>query len=128
MKRRETTEAFAEWFSIDPPFPSGIFGDYKLSRGAYCNGGIMPLTGGELARAALEYGYEQYGVDILMRYYDLISTNGETYLWYFPRRQALDSRDQHLTRSQAYRWMGFVGDALCIGRGARRDTGQGQAL
>jgi hypothetical protein len=84
MKRRETTSAFAEWFSIDPPFPSGIFGDYKLSGGAYCNGGIMPLTGGELARAALEYGYEQYGIDILMRYYDLISRNGETYLWYFP--------------------------------------------
>jgi len=84
MKRRETTSAFAEWFSIDPPFPSGIFGDYKLAGGAYCNGGIMPLTGGELARAALEYGYEQYGIDILMRYYDMISTNGETYLWYFP--------------------------------------------
>ncbi len=84
MKRRETTTAFAEWFSIDPPFPSGIFGDYKLSRGAYCNGGIMPLTGGELARAALEYGFEQYGIDILMRYYDLISRNGETDLWYFP--------------------------------------------
>jgi len=84
MKRRETTEAFAEWFSIDPPFPAGIFGDYKLSKGAYCNGGIMPLAGGELARAALEYGYEQYGIDILMRYYDLISKNGETYLWYFP--------------------------------------------
>jgi len=84
MKRRETTAAFAEWFSIDPPFPTGIFGDYKLSKGAYCNGGIMPLTGGELARAALEYGYEQYGIDILMRYYDLISRNGETFLWYFP--------------------------------------------
>jgi hypothetical protein len=84
IKRRETTTAFAEWFSIDPPFPAGIFGDYKLSKGAYCNGGIMPLTGGELSRAALEYGYEQYGIDILMRYYDLISRNGETYLWYFP--------------------------------------------
>ena len=84
LKRRETTSAFAEWFSIDPPFPPGIFGDYKLSRGAYCNGGIMPLTGGELARAALEYGYEHYGIDILMRYYDLISADGETYLWYFP--------------------------------------------
>lgn len=84
MRRRETTTAFAEWFSIDPPFPSGSFGDYKLSKGAYCNGGIMPLTGGELARAALEYGYEEYGIDILMRYYDMISGNGETYLWYFP--------------------------------------------
>ncbi len=84
LKRRETTTAFAEWFSIDPPFPSGVFGDYKLSEGAYCNGGIMPLTGGELAHAALEYGYESYGIDILMRYYDMISKQGETYLWYFP--------------------------------------------
>jgi hypothetical protein len=42
------------------------------------------LPGGELARAALEYGFEQYGIDILTRYYDLISRNGETYLWYFP--------------------------------------------
>jgi hypothetical protein len=84
QKRRETTGAFAEWFSIDPPFPAGIFGDYKLSGGAYCNGGIMPLTGGELARAALEYGFESYGIDILMRYYDMISKQGETYLWYFP--------------------------------------------
>ncbi len=84
LRRRETTTAFAEWFSIDPPFPKGIFGDYKLSPGAYCNGGIMPLAGGELARAAFEYGFEQYGTDILMRYYDLIARNGETYLWYFP--------------------------------------------
>lgn len=84
LKRRETTGAFAEWFSIDPPFPAGIFGDYKLSEGAYCNGGIMPLAGGELARAALEYGCESYGIDILMRYYDMISKQGETYLWYFP--------------------------------------------
>lgn len=84
MKRRETTTAFAEWFSIDPPFPSEIFGDRKFSKGAYCNGGIMPLAGGELARAALEYGFEQYGIDILNRYYDLISRNGESYLWYFP--------------------------------------------
>ena len=83
IKRGDSTTAFAEWFSIDPPFPTGIFGDYKLSQGAYCNGGIMPLAGGELARAALEYGFETYGFDILMRYYDLISANGESYLWYF---------------------------------------------
>jgi hypothetical protein len=44
----------------------------------------MPLAGGELARAALEYGFESYGIDILMRYYDMISKQGETYLWYFP--------------------------------------------
>ncbi|MFC1529752.1 hypothetical protein ACFL6R_03440 [Gemmatimonadota bacterium] len=83
-RRRETTGAFAEWFSVDPPFPDGIFGDEKLVGGAYVNGGIMPLVGGELARAALEHGYEAYGVDILRQYLGMISGSGETYLWYFP--------------------------------------------
>jgi len=84
LRRKETIESFAEWFSIDPPFPDGIFGDEKLIAGAYVNGGIMPLVGGELAKAAFDHGYEEYGVDILKRYYDLISRKGETYLWYFP--------------------------------------------
>ncbi|MCP4725384.1 MAG: hypothetical protein GY863_10130 [bacterium] len=83
-KRKEETGAFAEWFSIDPPFPDGIFGDEKLVGGAYVNGGIMPLVGGELAKAALDNGFEEYGVDILNRYYKMISEKGETYLWYFP--------------------------------------------
>jgi hypothetical protein len=82
-KRGETTEAFAEWFSIDPPFPDGIYGDDKLVGGAYCNGGIMPLVGGELARAALRNGFEAYGVQQLLKYEELTSNN-ETYLWYFP--------------------------------------------
>jgi len=84
QRRRESTDAFAEWFSIDPPFPKGFFGDDILVEGAYANGGIMPLVGGELARAAFEHGFEEYGVDILRRYFDLISEKGETYLWYFP--------------------------------------------
>jgi hypothetical protein len=83
-RRKETTGAFAEWFSIDPPFPDGVFGDEKLIAGAYANGGIMPLVGGELARAAFEHGMEEYGVGILRQYHDLISERGETYLWYFP--------------------------------------------
>jgi hypothetical protein len=83
-RRRDETDAFAEWFSIDPPFPDGIFGDEKLKAGAYVNGGIMPLVGGELARAALAHGRESYGVDILRRYYQLSAQKGETYLWYFP--------------------------------------------
>jgi len=45
LSRREKTMAFAEWFSIDPPFPNGIFGDDKLKKEAYINGGIMPLGG-----------------------------------------------------------------------------------
>jgi hypothetical protein len=84
LRRRETTHAFAEWFSIDPPFPDGVFGDERLVGGAYVNGGIMPLVGGELARAAFEHGFETYGVDILRRYYEMISSRGETYLWYHP--------------------------------------------
>ena len=84
QRRRIRTDAFAEWFSIDPPFPDGVFGDEKLVGGAYVNGGIMPLVGGELARAAFDHGFEEYGVDILKRYHALISEKGETYLWYFP--------------------------------------------
>lgn len=83
-KRGRESGAFAEWFSIDPPFPDGVFGDEKLIAGAYINGGIMPLVGGELALAALEHGFEEYGVDILRRYSRMITETGETYLWYFP--------------------------------------------
>lgn len=89
-RRRETSAAFAEWFSIDPPFPAGSFGDAKLKPGVYVNGGIMPLVGGELARAAFAHGFETYGVDILRRYYDLISRRGETYLWYQPDGRPAD--------------------------------------
>ncbi len=84
LKRNDDTRAFAEWFSIDPPFPDGIFGDEKLIGGAYINGGIMPLVGGELAKAAFDHGYEAYGVDILKRYFKMIAESGKTYLWYFP--------------------------------------------
>ncbi len=84
LLRKKERQAVFEWFSIDPPFPDGIFGDEKLVQGAYINGGIFPLVGGELAKAAFEHGFEWYGVDILQRYYDLIAQTGETYLWYFP--------------------------------------------
>lgn len=79
--------AFAEWFSIDPPFPPGAFGlDGRLGErpGEYVNGGIMPLVGGELSRGAFRYGYESYGFDILYRYDQLIRRTGSTFLWYYP--------------------------------------------
>lgn len=44
----------------------------------------MPLVGGELARATFDHGFEDYGVDILRRYKDMIEETDETYLWYFP--------------------------------------------
>lgn len=84
QSRKSKTGTFAEWFSIDPPFPDGIFGDEKLVAGAYCNGGIMPLVGGELARAALNHGMESYGIQILAQYAAMIAEKGETFLWYFP--------------------------------------------
>ncbi len=84
QRRKQHTAAFAEWFSIDPAFPNGRFGDPKLVAGAYCNGGIMPLVGGELARAAFEHGFEQYGLETLLQYARMIYQKSETYLWYFP--------------------------------------------
>jgi hypothetical protein len=63
--------------------PDGIFGDEKLVAGAYCNGGILPLVGGELARAAFEHGFESYGLEQLLKY-ETLTADGETYLWYFP--------------------------------------------
>jgi len=84
QRRKESTGAFAEWFSIDPPFPGGIFGEKKLVAGSYVNGGIMPLVGGEIARAAFIHGLESYGVDTLRQYAQMIAETGETYLWYFP--------------------------------------------
>jgi len=83
-RRRGVERRFAaDWFSVDPPFPAGVFGEAKLVPGSYCNGGLMPLVGGELARAALEHGREAYGVAQLLRYEELTRGN-ETYLWYFP--------------------------------------------
>jgi hypothetical protein len=78
---------FAEWYSIDPPFPAGSFGmaEGKGERpGEYVNGGQMPLVGGELARGAFHVGAERYGFDILARYGFLIGDTNASYLWYYP--------------------------------------------
>ncbi|GAB4108573.1 MAG: hypothetical protein OHK0022_60160 [Roseiflexaceae bacterium] len=80
-------EAFAEWYSIDPPFPADSFGTeqgWGKSPGEYVNGGIMPLVGGELSRGAFRWGDPRYGFDILDRYYFLIRSQGGSYLWYYP--------------------------------------------
>jgi hypothetical protein len=87
FERRDFSRAFAEWYSIDPPFPPGSYGMGGRpgdDPGEYVNGGIMPLTGGELARGAFRYGAEGYGFDMLRRYASLIRLTGESYLWYYP--------------------------------------------
>ncbi len=123
QKRRTASGAFAEWFSIDPPFPDGIFGDERLVAGAYCNGGIMPLVGGELARAAFDHGFEGYGADILARYHRLVAASGETYLWVLPPRQAEHRGNQHEPRRAADRRLGVERHALGPGGRACRRRG-----
>lgn len=80
MARRERTDCFAEWFSIDPPYPT--FSHFK--RGRYVNGAISPFTAGELAKAAFNNGYEVYGWDIISRFMKLIERDGTTYFLYYP--------------------------------------------
>lgn len=78
---------FAEWYSIDPPFPAGSYGLAGRKGelpGEYVNGGVMPLVGGELARGAFRYDVDSYGFDILARYTNLVSPTQSTYLWYYP--------------------------------------------
>lgn len=78
MARRKTTPFFAEWFSIDPPY--GKFGVYESGR--YVNGAISPFTAGELAKAAFNNGYEEYGWDIIERFIKLVERDGTTYFLY----------------------------------------------
>lgn len=82
MRRRTTTQAFAEWFSIDPAYEQ--FGRYKP--GEYVNGAISPFTAGELAKAAFQNGYEEYGWDILLRFQAMMRQNdGKVYFLYSPK-------------------------------------------
>lgn len=78
MDRRKTTKNFAEWFSIDPPYSD--FQGYKA--GKYVNGAISPFTAGELAKAALNNGYEEYGWDIIQRFMSLVERDGTAYFLY----------------------------------------------
>lgn len=79
MKRRETTKCFAEWFTIDPPYADGF---YTHKSGDYVNGAISPFTAGELAKAAFNNGYEEYGWDIIKRFIKLVERDGVSYFLY----------------------------------------------
>ena len=78
MARRERTDCFSEWFSIDPPYEK--FCTYK--KGRYVNGAISPFTAGELAKAAFNNGYEEYGWDIIQRFIQLVERDGTIYFLY----------------------------------------------
>ena len=80
MARRKTTTAFAEWFSIDPPYA-----DFKgYAPGKYVNGSISPFTAGEIALAAFKNGYEEYGWDIISRFIDIAERDKSVAFLYFP--------------------------------------------
>lgn len=79
--RRKTTKAFAEWFSIDPPYKEK-FGNHPA--GNYVNGAISPFTGSELAKAALNNGYEKYGWDIICRMRKMMERDKNIYFLYSP--------------------------------------------
>ena len=78
--RKETTSLFAEWFTVDPPYEQ--FAAFK--KGKYVNGAISPFTAGELAKAAFNSGYEEYGWDIVQRFMKLVQRDGDAYFLYYP--------------------------------------------
>ena len=80
MRRRNTSRCFAEWFSIDPPYESFC----RYLPGEYVNGAISPFTAGELAKAALNNGYEEYGWDIISRFVKLVERDKTIYFLYDP--------------------------------------------
>ena len=84
---RRRAGVFAEWYSIDPPFPVGSIGLGGRSGeipGNYVNGGIMPMVGGELARGAFRMGRSTYGFATLDYYWLGMLSRGRSFLWYAP--------------------------------------------
>lgn len=78
MKRRETTDAFCEFFTIDPPYKQFM----KYPAGKYVNGAMSPFTAGELALASFQNGYEAYGYDIIKRFTELWKKDKGVYFLY----------------------------------------------
>ena len=82
LKENNKMNSFAEWFGIYPAVEPH-FADYQP--GSYMNGGVNTIVGGELAKAALQNGAEEYGVDILNRMLQLVRKhNGDLPVAYKP--------------------------------------------
>jgi len=65
-------ESMAPWFGIYPSI-APHFGNYPL--GEYMNGAVLPLVGGELAKASFQNGFETYAVEQLKIAGQIISKN-----------------------------------------------------
>lgn len=80
LRRKDTSSCFSEWYTIDPPYKN--FDGYKA--GEYVNGAISPFTAGELAKAAFENGFEEYGWDIISRFMELVKRDNAAFFLYYP--------------------------------------------
>ena len=66
------SQTMAPWFGIYP-FIEPYFGKYPV--GEYMNGAVLPLVGGELAKAAFQNGFETYAVEQLGVLEKILSKN-----------------------------------------------------
>ena len=89
-RHKQTGDAYP-WWTLQPGYPDelGYYTHIYERQGGYCNGGLVPFVGGELARAAFEHGMERYGVELLNQYWKhLKKTGNEVYCWYWPNGEA----------------------------------------
>lgn len=80
MARRKKTSCLAEWFTVEPPYEKFFI----YEKGRYVNGALSPFTAGELAKAAFNNGYEEFGWSIIERFMELVERDGTTYFLYYP--------------------------------------------
>jgi hypothetical protein len=72
LREKTKSGSVGEWFSLYPDVKPDWAG---VEAGTYVNGGVLIVTAGELAKAAFQHGYEEYGADILRRLYALSKTS-----------------------------------------------------
>ena len=80
ITRKDRTSCAAEWFTIEPPYEKFFIYD----SGRYVNGALSPFTAGELAKAAFNNGYEEFGWSIIQRFIELTERDGTIYFLYDP--------------------------------------------
>lgn len=72
IKKEMPASSPGEWYLCYPPFETG----FHNPAWDYMNGGVSPITAGELAHGAFWHGYEDYAVDILDRVQKLAESHG----------------------------------------------------
>ena len=81
LQRHLPNRSPGEWYAVYPPYERGFGKDDE--RWQYMNGGVQVHAAGELARGALEHGFERYGAGILLRLRDLAAAHeGKLYFAY----------------------------------------------